>query len=86
MKIEAINDASDILIDCQSLWKVFGTIECCRDAVIGTWAVKKEVLQRLQLRGRRVNASLQVRRGEIFCIMGLVGQRQVDTDPFAEQA
>lgn len=73
MKIDAAQ-SSEILIDCQSLWKVFGdkTGAAMRSIAEGGLG-KKEVLQQFNCVVGVNNASLQVRRGEIFCIMGLSG-------------
>lgn len=70
----ANTDTNEVLIDCQSLWKVFGdksaaAMKSINDRGLG----KKEVLQEFNCVVGVSNASLQVRRGEIFCIMGLSG-------------
>jgi glycine betaine/proline transport system ATP-binding protein len=67
-------DIDDVLIDCQSLWKVFGdksaaAMKSIKERGLG----KKEVLQEFNCVVGVSEASLQVRRGEIFCIMGLSG-------------
>ncbi|TGR64430.1 glycine betaine/L-proline ABC transporter ATP-binding protein [bacterium M00.F.Ca.ET.194.01.1.1] len=67
-------DTNDVLIDCQSLWKVFGAksadaMKSINDRGLG----KKEILHEYNCVVGVSNASLQVRRGEIFCIMGLSG-------------
>lgn len=65
---------SEVLIDCQSVWKVFG--ERSREAIgaiTGRGLSKQEVLREFGCVVGVSDASLQVRRGEIFCIMGLSG-------------
>ncbi|AIC30959.1 glycine betaine/L-proline ABC transporter ATP-binding protein (plasmid) [Rhizobium etli bv. mimosae str. IE4771] len=67
-------DANDVLIDCQSLWKVFGgksaaAMKSIKERGLG----KKEVLKEFNCVVGVSDASIQVRRGEIFCIMGLSG-------------
>ncbi|MFB2602699.1 ATP-binding cassette domain-containing protein, partial [Rhizobium phaseoli] len=67
-------DANDVLIDCQSLWKVFGgksaaAMKSIRERGLG----KTEVLKEFNCVVGVSDASIQVRRGEIFCIMGLSG-------------
>ncbi|MQB40459.1 glycine betaine/L-proline ABC transporter ATP-binding protein [Rhizobium sp. ICMP 5592] len=65
---------SDILIDCQSIWKIFGDkAGAAVKAVVEKGLTKKQVLQDYNCVVGVSNASLQVRRGEIFCIMGLSG-------------
>ncbi|AGS26179.1 quaternary amine ABC transporter ATP-binding protein [Rhizobium etli] len=67
-------DANDVLIDCQSLWKVFGgksaaAMKSIKERGLG----KTEVLKEFNCVVGVSDASIQVRRGEIFCIMGLSG-------------
>ncbi|WP_295042869.1 glycine betaine/L-proline ABC transporter ATP-binding protein [uncultured Paracoccus sp.] len=67
-------ESNEILIDCRSVWKVFG--ERSREAIrsIGERGLsKREILQQYNCVVGVSDASLQVRRGEIFCIMGLSG-------------
>ena len=70
----AHKDTAEILIDCQSLWKVFGkrSDEAIK-AITGQGLGKQEVLKQYGCVVGVSDASLQVRRGEIFCIMGLSG-------------
>lgn len=69
-----MNDASDVLIDCQSLWKIFGTrAKAAVEAVKEKGLSKKQILTDFNCVVGVSDASLQVRRGEIFCIMGLSG-------------
>ncbi|MFB9947461.1 glycine betaine/L-proline ABC transporter ATP-binding protein [Rhizobium puerariae] len=73
MKTEAAN-AGEVLIDCQSLWKVFGDRSgAAMNAISARGLGKREVLQEFNCVVGVSNASLQVSRGEIFCIMGLSG-------------
>ncbi|MBB2750541.1 UNVERIFIED_ORG: glycine betaine/proline transport system ATP-binding protein [Rhizobium aethiopicum] len=67
-------DAKDVLIDCQSLWKVFGgksaaAMKSIKERGLG----KTEVLKEFNCVVGVSDASIEVRRGEIFCIMGLSG-------------
>ncbi|MDS9469842.1 glycine betaine/L-proline ABC transporter ATP-binding protein [Paracoccus sp. MBLB3053] len=68
------NANADILIDCQSVWKVFGkrSADAIR-AIAEKGLGKPEVLRDYNCVVGVSDASLQVRRGEIFCIMGLSG-------------
>lgn len=68
------SEATDVLIDCQSVWKVFGdrSPEAIR-AITGRGLRKQEVLKEFGCVVGVSDASIQVRRGEIFCIMGLSG-------------
>ena len=64
----------EILIDCQSLWKIFGqNTRAALEAVTRRGATKAEVLRDFNCVVGVSDASLQLRRGEIFCIMGLSG-------------
>lgn len=67
-------DSSEVLIDCQSVWKIFGDRlpEALR-AVAERGLDKNQVLQEYKCVVGVSNASLQIKRGEIFCIMGLSG-------------
>ncbi|ACS59067.1 glycine betaine/L-proline ABC transporter, ATPase subunit (plasmid) [Rhizobium leguminosarum bv. trifolii WSM1325] len=67
-------DINDVLIDCRSLWKVFGdksaaAMKSIKERGLG----KKEVLKEFNCVVGVSDASIEVRRGEIFCIMGLSG-------------
>ncbi|MBY5639891.1 glycine betaine/L-proline ABC transporter ATP-binding protein [Rhizobium leguminosarum] len=67
-------DINNVLIDCQSLWKVFGgksaaAMKSIKERGLG----KKEVLNEFNCVVGVSDASIEVRRGEIFCIMGLSG-------------
>ncbi|MDO5371018.1 ATP-binding cassette domain-containing protein, partial [Paracoccus sp. (in: a-proteobacteria)] len=64
----------DLLIDCHSLWKIFGkNTDAALRAVVERGATKAEVLKQYNCVVGVADASLQVMRGEIFCIMGLSG-------------
>ncbi|MEB2846330.1 betaine/proline/choline family ABC transporter ATP-binding protein [Rhizobiales bacterium RZME27] len=64
----------EVLIDCQSLFKVFGDkSEAAMKAITERGLGKKDVLRDFSCVLGVSNASLKVRRGEIFCIMGLSG-------------
>ena len=66
--------ADDILIDCQSVWKVFGSRSAeAISAILERGLGKSEVLQEFDCVIGVSDATLQVRRGEIFCVMGLSG-------------
>lgn len=68
------NDSSDILVDCQNVWKIFGArADAAVKAVTERGLSKKQVLQDFNCVVGVSEANLQVRRGEIFCIMGLSG-------------
>lgn len=70
----ANTDTNEVLIDCQSLWKVFGDKSTAAMKSIAERGLgKKEVLKEFNCVVGVSNAGLQVRRGEIFCIMGLSG-------------
>ncbi|MFT3689318.1 MAG: betaine/proline/choline family ABC transporter ATP-binding protein [Paenirhodobacter sp.] len=65
---------SEVLVDCQSLWKIFGDkADAAIRAVSDEGASKADVLKRFNCVVGVSGATLQVRRGEIFCIMGLSG-------------
>lgn len=67
-------DADEVLVDCQSVWKIFGSkAAAAMKAVAERGLSKTEVLQEYGCVVGVSDASLQVRRGEIFCIMGLSG-------------
>ena len=64
----------EILIDCQSLWKIFGhNTRAALEAVTRRGATKADVLRDFNCVVGVSDVSLQLRRGEIFCIMGLSG-------------
>ena len=64
----------DILLECRAVWKVFGkkAPEAMR-AIIDRGLNKREVLQKFDCVVGVAGATIQVHRGDIFCIMGLSG-------------
>ncbi|MBE7183262.1 MAG: betaine/proline/choline family ABC transporter ATP-binding protein [Methylobacterium mesophilicum] len=69
-----VTDADAALIDCRSVWKVFGTrseqaIRAINERGIG----KAEALREFGCVVGVADVSLSLRKGEIFCIMGLSG-------------
>lgn len=70
----AMNDSNEVLIDCQNVWKIFGArAPAAIQAVADRGLSKKQILQDFNCVVGVSDASLHVRRGEIFCIMGLSG-------------
>lgn len=66
--------SGEVLIDCQGLWKIFGDkANAAVKAVVEKGLTKKQILQDYNCVVGVADASIQVRRGEIFCIMGLSG-------------
>ncbi len=64
----------DALIDIAGVWKIFGEQQYEAMAVIKSDGLSKaEVLERLNCVVGVVDATFKVKRGEIFCIMGLSG-------------
>lgn len=64
----------DVLIDCRSIWKIFGDkAPQALKAVQERGLSKTQVLQEFDCVVGVSDVSLQVRKGEIFCIMGLSG-------------
>ncbi len=66
--------AEEVLLDCRSVWKIFGdktpaAMKAVRERGLG----KSEVLKEFGCVVGVSEATLQVKRGEIFCIMGLSG-------------
>lgn len=67
-------DTNEVLIDCQNVWKIFGkSAPAAMDAVVQRGLTKSQILQDFSCVVGVSDVSLQVRRGEIFCIMGLSG-------------
>ena len=65
---------SEVLIDCKSVWKVFGDkTSKAMKAIADRGLSKTEVLREFDCVVGVSNASIQVHKGEIFCIMGLSG-------------
>lgn len=73
MTMATIN-TDEVLVDCQSVWKIFGkNAPAAMDAVVQQGLSKTQILQNYGCVVGVSDVSLQVRRGEIFCIMGLSG-------------
>lgn len=65
---------ADVLLECRQAWKIFGEkAPAAMKAVVERGLGKLEVLQEYNCVVGVSAASLEVRRGEIFCIMGLSG-------------
>jgi len=72
--MNTINDPNEVLVDCQSVWKIFGARSSAAVKAISERGLSKsQVLHEFDCVVGVSDASLQVRRGEIFCIMGLSG-------------
>ncbi|MET4806105.1 glycine betaine/L-proline ABC transporter ATP-binding protein [Limibacillus sp. MBR-115] len=64
----------DWQIECEGVWKIFGpNPEAALQAIRSEGLGKEEAQQRFNSVIGVSNASLQIRRGELFCIMGLSG-------------
>lgn len=68
------SQSEGVLIDCRNVWKIFGerseeAIKAIRERGIG----KRDVLRDFDCVVGVSDASFQIRKGEIFCIMGLSG-------------
>ncbi|WP_341958602.1 glycine betaine/L-proline ABC transporter ATP-binding protein [Pseudomonas sp. RC10] len=67
-------DTNEVLVDCQNVWKIFGkSAPAAMNAVVQQGLTKSRILQDFSCVVGVSDVSLQVRRGEIFCIMGLSG-------------
>jgi glycine betaine/proline transport system ATP-binding protein len=67
-------EMNEVLIDCQSVWKVFGDkAPQALKAIAQRGLSKTQVLREFDCVIGVSDVSLQVRKGEIFCIMGLSG-------------
>lgn len=70
----ANKDTDEVLVSCQSVWKIFGqNSAAAMKAYIERGLTKKQILQEYGCVVGVSDVDLQVRRGEIFCIMGLSG-------------
>ena len=68
------NQANEVLVDCRSVWKIFGgRAAAAIEAVEKRGLSKTEILKEFNCVVGVSDANIQVRRGEIFCIMGLSG-------------
>ena len=64
----------DIVINCQKLWKIFGNrADQAMKAVLDNGLSKTDVQEQFNCIVGVRDASFSVRRGEVFCIMGLSG-------------
>ncbi|GAB5468462.1 MAG: glycine betaine/L-proline ABC transporter ATP-binding protein [Rhodospirillales bacterium] len=62
------------MIDIDGVWKIFGErAEAALEAIRRDGLTKPEVLERFDCVVGVADASFQVRKGEIFCVMGLSG-------------
>ncbi|NWB96860.1 glycine betaine/L-proline ABC transporter ATP-binding protein [Pseudomonas gingeri] len=67
-------DTNEVLVDCQSVWKIFGkNASAAMTAVVQQGLTKTQILQDYSCVVGVSGVDLQVRRAEIFCIMGLSG-------------
>lgn len=65
---------NDVVIDIQNVWKVFGTnSEAAMEAIHERGLSKKEIHDEFDAVVGVADVTLDVRRGEIFCVMGLSG-------------
>lgn len=68
------SDINEVLVSCQSVWKIFGNNSAAAmRAVVEKGHGKKQILQDYSCVVGVSDVNLEVRRGEIFCIMGLSG-------------
>ncbi|MBF8644652.1 quaternary amine ABC transporter ATP-binding protein [Pseudomonas pudica] len=68
------NSVTETLIDCRNVWKIFGDrAPAAMQAYRERGLTKTQILQDYGCVVGVSNVDLQVRRGEIFCIMGLSG-------------
>jgi glycine betaine/proline transport system ATP-binding protein len=66
--------ADDIVIEVENVWKIFGANSAeAMDAVNNEGLSKAEVLERFNAVVGVADVSFNVKRGEIFCVMGLSG-------------
>ena len=64
----------DIVINCQKLWKIFcNRADQAIKAVLDNGLSKTDVQEQFNCIVGVRDASFSVRRGEVFCIMGLSG-------------
>src|SRR5262245_5243430 len=69
-----VSDGNGRLIDCRSVWKVFGKkSDAAIRAIAERGLGKTEVLKEFGSVVGVANVSLALNKGEIFCIMGLSG-------------
>ncbi len=66
--------AADIAIDARGVWKIFGNqSDKALAAIHAEGLTKAEVLERYNCVVGVADASFQIERGELFCVMGLSG-------------
>ncbi len=66
--------AADIAIDARGVWKIFGNqADKALAAIHAEGLTKAEVLERYNCVVGVADASFQIERGELFCVMGLSG-------------
>lgn len=66
--------ADDVVIEVENVWKIFGANSAeAMDAVNKEGLSKAEVLERFNAVVGVADVSFNVKRGEIFCVMGLSG-------------
>ncbi|MFY0312507.1 glycine betaine/L-proline ABC transporter ATP-binding protein [Leisingera sp. D0M16] len=66
--------ADDIAIDARGVWKIFGArADEALQAIHAEGLSKAEVLERFNCVVGVADASFQIERGELFCVMGLSG-------------
>lgn len=66
--------ASETVIDIQNIWKIFGAnADAAMQAILSDGLGKQQILERYNAVIGVADVSLDVRRGEIFCVMGLSG-------------
>jgi glycine betaine/proline transport system ATP-binding protein len=71
---DAVTQNGAIEVECEGLWKIFGArADEALQAVQSENLGKDEVFERFSCVVGVADASFQVRKGEIFCIMGLSG-------------
>ncbi len=74
MTSPAPNIADDVVIDIQNVWKVFGAnADAAMQAIHERGLSKKEIHEEYDAVVGVADVTLDVRRGEIFCVMGLSG-------------
>ena len=74
--------AADTVVEISNVWKIFGArAEEALRAVRDRELSKAQVLSEFNAVVGVADVSLSVNRGEIFCIMGLVWQRQIYIGP-----
>lgn len=73
MPLDGAKQAADGVIRLESVWKIFGTRADEALAAAKTGVGKPDILREFDCVVGVADASLTVRRGEIFCVMGLSG-------------